>query len=421
MLIPQKEEVISRSPELDLTLANFPSQTKRITLPRNAPIEAILITVQVTAKADLDGQVGYGLANILKRVTLNVNDGTGAYDAVYASGPALLQLADLENIGLDRSTRAAIQSGLHNSTQVTEDTGTPSGTLVRITYPIWCTHPLLQEWLRLRSAIPAHRHVQDPILTMDFAPAAEICSVADPFSAAELEVTVIRRDLPRAIDEQIVGSGGFIRWDVRETTYDLATSLTNAEKRFAIPSPGEYASLCVSMLKGDTILIPADLSANTTAGSETQWRLEAAGNAIRTWRNKTRVILNDYNNPRGLPHALNLVQSEAVTSLSNLGISGSTTWVTDKAIGGPQYFGGAMAAGLHVQDPAVFGFDFLGDNFSSASELGSCLNANFPSDSIKWEIVGNVTTPATQTSSYSITGRRYRDDITRWKRIPIVN
>lgn len=420
MIIPQKEEIISRSPDLDLTVANFPAQTKRITLPRNAPIEAIYVIVQVTCKA-LTGLVSYGLLNLLKRVTLNLNDGTGAYDAVYSSGPGLLILQDLEGLNLDASTQAAVQASLQNNTQPTQDPSILNGSIFRIAYPIMCPHPSLTEWIRLRSCIPAHRHVQDPILTMDFASAAEISGVADPFSAANLELLIIRRDLPASLDADLIGSGGYIRWDVRETNYDLAASSNNVEKRFAIPSPGEYASIAMSMIRGAAVLTPGDLSASTTVGSETNWRLEAAGNAIRFWRMKHRQILNQMNKATDLPFVFNPF-SDQISTITNLGVTGGAppVWVTAKATGGPRQFGGALAAGLAVQNPAVAGFDFLSDNFAGASELGSCLNANFPTDSIKWEIVGNITTPANQTSGLSLIGRRYRDDITRWKRVPIV-
>src|SRR6266542_2798375 len=154
MLIPQKEEVISRSPDLDLTAANFPSQTKRITIPRTGPIEAIFIILQVTLGAALTDIITFGLLNLLKRVTLNINDGSGAYDAVYSSGPGLLVLSDQEGVSLDRSTQTALWESLKNSLQPTQNPSILSGSVFRICYPIICPHPALGEWLRLRSMLP---------------------------------------------------------------------------------------------------------------------------------------------------------------------------------------------------------------------------------------------------------------------------
>jgi hypothetical protein len=422
MLIPQKEEVISRSPELDLTAANFAAQTKKITIPRSGgPIEQILIVVQVTLNAAVNACVSYGLLNILKRATLNLNDGTGAYDAVYASGPALCILAEQEGHGLDASTRLALSQSLANVTQGNV-TNIQTGGIFRIVYPI-NVYPrgLQNEWLRLRSLIPAPDHKQDPLLTMDFAAAAEISGVANPFSAVNLEIFVTRRDMPEAINKQIRDQGGYIRWDLRETPYDLATSLTNVEKRFAVPSPGEYATLCMHMLKGNTILTPADLSATTTVGSETVWRLEAAQNAQRTWRMKHRQIVNDQDRNLVQPYAVNLF-GDALSTVTNLGVTGGgpPVWVTAENVIMPIRFGGALSAGLAVQDPSVVGFDFISGDGGPGNDFGGCLNANFPNDSIKWEIVGTVTTPATQTSTLALVGRRYRDDITKWKNLPVV-
>jgi len=436
MLIPQKEEVISRSPDLDLTAANFPAQTKRIQLTRTGPIEAIFIIVQVTLNALLTDLITFGLLNLLKKVTLNVNDGTGAYDAVYSSGPGLIVLQDQEGVSLDRST----QSALFQSLAALQGAGTgpqiPTGSIFRICYPIWCPHPALGEWLRLRSLIPAHRHVQDPVLTMDFAPAAEISqSVANPFSAANLEVMIIRRDLPSALDQQLIDSGGYIRWDIRETPFDLPLG-TNAEKRFALPGPGDYPSLAGYMYKGFTggglESKLSDLSASATVGSESLWRLEAAQNSIRQWRMKGRQIYNDQT--RGgcrQTSIMNLFGGSAaatwITTLSNLGVTGGAPPVllTATTLGMPQNMGGDLAAGLAVQEPAVFGFDFVTDTMlAGANELGGCLDANFASDAIKWEIVAPIDvtrgTAATASSSLNLIGRRYRDNITRWKKYPIV-
>lgn len=417
MLIPQKEEVISRSPELDLTAANFPAQTKKYPIPRaGGPIEAIFIIVQVTLNAAVNACVSYGLLNILKRATLNLNDGSGAYDAVYSGGPGLLMLHEQEGHILDGSTQLARAYSLANVLGGNV-TNIQTGGVYRIVYPIFA-YPkgLTNEWLRLRHCIPSPAHKQDPLLTMDFAAAAEISGVANPFSAVNLELLVVRRDMPENIDARIRDTGGYIRWDVRETPYDLATSLNNVLKRFQVPSPGEYATLGIHQLAGNAILTPADLSASVTVGTETEWRLEAAGNSIRNFRMKHRQIMNDADKMYSLPYAVNLF-GDALNSVTNLGVTGGAppVWVTAENIIMPQRFGGAFSAGLAVQAPSVVGFDFIAGDGGPANDLGGCLNANFPNDSIKWEIVGNVTTPANQTSTFALMGRRYRDDITRWK------
>lgn len=434
MMIPQKEEVISRSPDLDLTAANFPAQTKRIQLPRTGPIEAIFIIVQFTLNAAFVDGIGWGFMNILKRATLNVNDGTGAYDAVYSSGPGLLCLTDQEGMSLDRSTQMAMGASLANTLCGTAGAGPqiPTGSIFRVCYPIWCPHPALAEWLRLRALLPAHRHVQDPVLTLDFAAATEMsATVANPFSAVNLELHIVRRDMPADLDKIIVDSGGYTRWDIRESLFDLPVG-TNAEKRFALPGPGEYPSLAGYMLKGFNAAglenVLADLSAGVTVGSETLWRLEAAQNSIRQWRMKGRQIYNDMSRAASRPTAsLNVFGGSNaatwITTLSNLGQTGGAPPIllTASNLLLPGNMGGVFSAGAAIQEPAVFGFDFLTDSMlAGATELGGCLNANFATDAIKWEFVANIDvtrgTAATQSSTLALIGRRYRDDISAYKK-----
>lgn len=417
MMIPRKMEVISRDPELTLVAANFPAQTKKYPIPRaGGPIEAIFIIFQFTLNAAINACVSYGLLNALKRVTLNLNDGSGAYDAVYSGGPALLMLHEQEGHDLDPSTKLLRSLCLANVLQGNV-TNIQTGGVYRVVYPIYA-YPkgVANEWLRLRHCIPSPSHKQDPLLTMDFAAAAEMSGVANPFSTANLELVVVRRDMPADMDARIRDTGGFIRWDVRETPYDLATSLNNVLKRFQVPSPGEYSTLLVHQLAGNAILTPADLSASVAVGSETEWRLEAAGNSIWNWRMKHMQILNDGDKGVELPYAVNLF-GDGLNSVSNLGVTGGAppVWVTAENIIMPTRFGGALAAGLGIQSPSVIGFDFVSGDGGPANDLGGTLNANFPNDSVKWEIVGNVTTPANQTSTFALAGRRYRDDITRWK------
>ena len=238
--------------------------------------------------------------------------------------------------------------------------------------------------------------------------------MADPFSAITCEILLVRLDLPNSDFEALGGRAGFIRWDLRETLNDLPIN-TTSERRFAIPGLGEYASLAILMIKGANPNRYGDLSAVVTAGAETQFRLEAAGNALKTWRMKHRYLLNSENSAM-LPMAMIAPVSEAVP-ISTAGASNGVAWVTAKNAAGAGNFGGPLETGLNIQNPAVVGFDFVGDNHGSVSELGGCLNANFPSDAIKWEIVGNILTPATYQSSFNLIGRRYRDNIEAYKRI----
>jgi hypothetical protein len=419
MFAPAKYERILRSPELDLTSANFPAQTKRIPIPSTDPIEAMYIAVQVTMNAAVNGFIDFGLLSILKRVTLNIQPDDGAgYDCVYSSGTGLCQLLDQEGIGLDRSTRAALMASMCGHGNLANPIATISGSKYLMVFPIYFAHPALTGEARLRSLLDCQNHRQDPVLQLDFAPATEISATANPFSAANCEVWVRRRAIGADLNKAIRAKGGFFRQDIRESQYDVAASLTSVEKKFAIPSPGEYASLVVSMYKGNAVRTPADISASVAVGTETTWSLEAAGNSIAKFATKGMMLMGDHSRAIQPLSAFHPLNADAINSLANTGVTGGAppVWVTAKEVSTALNFGGALSAGLAIQDPSVYGFDFLTDGLTDAGEFGSLLNANFPSDAVKWELIAPVTTPANQPSAVWLTGRRFRSDVSDLKK-----
>lgn len=422
MLLARRLEFISRSPDLDLTAANFPSQTKRITIPSNAPIEEIRVIVQVTVNAAESTWRAFGPLSMLKKVTLNVTPNSGSYDAVSASGPSLAILGDNEGLGLDRGTRAALlYANAGHVSLGANAVPTPAGTILRMVYRIPIPHPAMTGKLRVLSLLDCINHRQDPVLTLEFAAAAEFTATANPFTVAGCEVQVIRRDIADTVNQAILRDGGFIRSDIRDTSYDIALSTTNVEKRFALPSPGDYMTSVIMMLGGTAagVLTPQDLSGSTALGSETQWRLESGGNPQMTWRMKHLQMENDM---AKVVHPVSqfVHLGSGINAVSNLGVTSGVppVWVTAKGIAGGPNFGGALAAGHAVQDPAIVCLDFLTDGLTDAGELGSVLNSNFKTDAIKWEIVGNVTTPAAQASTFNIVSRRFKDSVERFKNFP---
>lgn len=402
-----KYELISQS-LLNLTAANLPAQQTKISIPSTDPIEEILIVAQFTAATIAAGSwINHGILGILKKVGLYVSPPDGSYDALNVSGPGLLMLADQEGLRLDRSTQAARAAMNINYTL--------TGSIFRIAYRISFPHPQLVGQLRMRSLLDVQNHRADAILTLDWAAAAEICyNIADPIpAAANVEVFVGRREISRTSNEAILASGGFIRQDIRETSYPVAASVTT-ESRFAIPSPGEYATLVIAHQKGaSNINRLGDLSANVTVGQETLWSLESGGNALMKFRMKDLQLYGDYNRV-AIPPSLNATGNEAlVTTIA--GVTNGTALVTAKQIVSANEFGGPLANGCIIQEPAVVGIDFLSNGIADADDLSSLLNANFASDAIKWELVGNTTGPAAGTSIVNIIGRRFRSNVTPWK------
>lgn len=416
MILPQRSFIIQDS-RLSLTAASFAQQTIRVGVPRPWPIEEIWIGVQVTiAAAANTGSIAFGLMNLLRRVTLECTEpGGGPRTVVNLTGPGLLQHISNEGLSLDRATLAVLAA---------TNQGFLKGTGVyRMWYRIPLVHPMVTGALRPRMMLPVHLHPQDPTLTMEFASAAEMFSaVADPFTAANVEVHLVQREIPKnygmAIVKETEGRPWewFIKSDLMETIFPLAASLTNSQQRFDVPQPGQYSGMTLYMEKGNATLTIDDISANTTVGQETQWTLESGQSVIRAWRMKQLQALNDSSRVVQSPANFNL---NVLTAVSPKLVTSGTAVVNATAIEvlGPN-FGGPAGTGVATQAPASVFHDFLSDGINDADELGSLLDCNLPQLSgLKMQLVGLVTTPANQPSNFKVVGRRFFGDLTRWQSV----
>ena len=415
-MILQERSMMVQDARLTLTAANFAQQTVRCDIPRSWPVEEILVVAQFTiAAAANTGSIAFGLLNALRRVQLEVTEPGGPRTVVNVTGPGLLQHISNEGLSLDRSTlqvMAATNQGFLKGTGV-----------YRCVYRIPLVHPSITGALRPRMLLPVHLHPQNPQLVLEFASAAEMfSSVADPFTAANVEVHLIQRDMPRAyaqaINDETKGSpwNWFVRSDIQETIFPISVSQTNSEQRFAIPQPGQYSGLTIYMEKGNSTLTIDDISANTTVGQETLWRIESGGSVLRAWRNK---ILQARNDSSRAVQPLSEFNLNVLTAASPKLVTSATAVVSATAVEvmGAN-FGGPGGTGLATQAPASIFHDFLTDGVTDSDELGSLLDCNAPTLSgLKMEIVGNVTTPANQASNFKVVGRRSFGDLSRWQSV----
>lgn len=414
MILQQKLSTVQDS-RLTLTAASFPQQTIRVPIDRSWPLEEILVTVQVTARATTSipasAFIFHSLLNLCRRISLEVTDDKGPRTVVNATGPGLLQLIANEGFNLDRSTLSVMQaigSGFFAATGKYE-----------VTYRIPFVHPMVTGKLRPKMMLPIHLHPQDPVLVLDFAPATEIFSgIADPFTAANVEVVLVRRDWPRelaiAVNKETDGRplDWFIKSDIMESVFALGASLSNTEQRFPLALPGQYSGLLIHQLKGGTLGTMEDLSGSTTVGSETRWTLESGGTAFRSWRMKQLQKINDFSRvvgPAGVVNSNIFVRATDGLQSSTTAVVAAVNMFMPNA-----NFGGSLATGQAIQSPSSVFHDFISDGINDADELGSLLDCNIPAlNGLKMEIVGNITTPAgsTQASSIGIVGRRFYGDL----------
>lgn len=401
---------------LTVSANTLAQQTIAVPLPRTWPLEEIEINVTATMNsAAITDQIVHGLLGILRKVKLETNDGIKPATPVSVTGPGLLQLVANEGLSLDRSTLGclgALQQGFLVGSGI-----------YRVTYRIPMVHPMITGALRPRMLLPIHLHNEDPILTMEFAAGTECITTAASWSSVIVEVKLVRREIPAEFAAFIAKNSPdgdprrwFIQQDIVESVNSVGASQTDQELRVNVPTPAQYASILFYHLQGNANLTPADISANTTIGQETEWQLISGEVATRSWRMKDYQIRNDYSRPAfpaavfnpNIPTAASPKQQTSATTINN---------TTNLFVPSAQ-FGGALSTGYNVQNPYSIFLDFLSDGINDAEELGSLLDCNLPArQGLKMEIVGRITTPANQASQANIVGRRFFGDLSRWQTV----
>jgi hypothetical protein len=396
MLLKKRMTYISND-DLNLTgteADNLSAKTLQTKIDRTWPLEEIIVSAEVLVdNAALTDAVTFGLLNIVKKLTLEINDGNQPRNVVNVTGPGLLIYCANAGHTLSHSTLAAL-AGTRKKRY--ETTG-----IYRIDYRIPFAPPQINDPLRTRCLLPVHLYPQDPVLSIQTGAAADLDGTdTDPITSLGIDVILKRREMPKAVTDQILSTGGFLNGDLIEKQQTLAGSLTDVEQRVEVPTPGEYTGLAVYHIKGGTKGTIDDISANTSVGSETRWRLEAGGVVFQDWRMKHMKAINDQSRPLTAAYVL-----EDVAANTNI-LSAN--------------FAGARGTGNGVESPSCIFLDFLTDEIHDANELGSCLDANIPANSgLKLELIGNVTTPAASTiaSSINLVGHRFFGDLSAYKAI----
>jgi hypothetical protein len=349
--------------------ANFPGYTnKQFVIPRRNfwLLDKISITVAVTWNAIANGMLGYAHMQLLKRIRLQVFDGTtkGPRTVVDTTGMGLLFLNANEEPNLSPGTLGGL--GCLNAGAIV------ANAVHKYRYDINLAHPKFTDTLMPAFWMPLAQHTQDPILSLDFASAAEISGVADPVAAIAVIVTPYYRVATR---EQAEALGPYMSGDIIETNYSPAQNITNIENKIKLNIGGTYTGMGIHMLSGAAALVPGDLSAVVTAGSESIWQLKVDG--------ETRDYFTTH-------------EQQSLNGVSRNADSANTLYSPN--------FGGALSTGSAHKGAAAVFLDFCTDGGNEVRELGSCLRTDEARQSL--ELVANLTTPANQASFVNVVGRR---------------
>jgi len=218
-------------------------------------------TVAATMNAD-------GLLALVKRVQLQISDGTQTRNVVDATGSGLIELALNQIGGLDRGTLNAL--------------GKNATGAYTIRVPILCEHPQLQDPLGSRLILPFPRFNSDPVLNVQFASQTEIDTNVSPTFALtgniSVRVIVIRSEVS-------VPSFDTLDWEIAEVNQPYTAS--GAGQTYEFQPVGSYTGIlmrCYQSLtaRGNVLTVPGEA------------RLQLFQNVIRRFTLADIEFENDY-------------------------------------------------------------------------------------------------------------------------------
>lgn len=425
MMIPQRLTFFNPAQMTDINgtttaASKLCGTIQKFAIDRTWPIEEIIVLVDVVMgsgtntlhNADTANSLVDSILGIVKNINLSINDGIQPRSVVDFSGPGLLEYASLVGLNLDRSTWEAVR--LSQLLAIT------ASDKLRIAYRIPLVHPLIGEPLRTRMLLPAHIFPQDPILTITYESNDNMLSGTNhAVNGITTSIILVRRAMTKALTDAIVGSGGFIGFDILETPNTFAPGVSG-EQRLAIPITGSYMNLCCRQYLGGAAIVRDVIDQTTTQGAESRWRLESGGVVLRDWRWKFLQTLNDFSRP-ALVSQVPTVGTGFIAATSGGAVTTALTNATSGVVPQSQFlanFGGAVASATHYQPASSTLLDFLTDGLGAegANELGSVLDCNIPANSgLKMEIIGPVASVATYGSTLYIGGHRLYGDLSRWQ------
>lgn len=421
MFLEQRVNVFD-PPPFNLATTGILGTTQRWPIDRTWPIEEIWIRVCVdvttafgqTANTITTPAARDGLAGIISKINLSINDGRQPRSVVDVSGIGLLEYISQVGMNLDRNTLKAIQTSTLTSATAAVATGS-----YEITYRVPMCSPQIGEPLRSRMYLPVHTHPQDPVLSLSFNTiagmgynaAGAIAGTAG--QAVRVNVLLLRR-LPTLNSEALIRStsgsnpNGYIDFDLIETNF--TPTLSSAQEfRMPVPVPGNYLNQCWRFYRGNSVAsgssganvfrAPIDGDATNTGGSteklfgiEPIWRLETGLQVIRNWRWQNIRAINDC--------------TRVLDNIADNATSGNSA--------APDYI---PASTLVLPGSALL--DFLSDGVTgdTGNELGSVLDCNTPGNNgLKMEVIGTPSNVTVNPHQVFCVGHRLFGDISKWQK-----
>lgn len=257
-------------------------QTIQFQLTREFHVEALWLKVVVTPSAAMATANADALQNIVQRVQLQISDGARTRNVVDVSGAALLDFAYETAGGFDRNTSTNFGTN-------------PSSGAKTLFYPIYCSHPQVEDPIGSVFLLPFPRYNTNPVLQVQFSTQAQMDTNATPtfaVSAMTASVVIMRRQVNRP-------NWPTVDWELAEITQSYPT--TGNSQLYELQIPGSYTGI---LLRDYTDL-------NTRAFIETSGgenKLQLLGTVLRRFQCLSVQAENDvsanlfpatWNNPAG--------------------------------------------------------------------------------------------------------------------------
>lgn len=253
MLFPKRTDYTKTISSITL------GSTQTFELTREFAIESLVLKIVVTTSAVMATANADGLARLLKRVQLQIADGSRTRNVVDVEGPSLLEYHRHAVGAVDSSTATAYVAN-----------GTTTYTLF---YPLHCAHPQIADPIGSTLLLPVYRYNNNPVLTLQFANQAEMDQNATPtfaISACTASVIVNRRDTTGVRDFRTFD------WELAELSQNYPT--TGNAQLYELQVPGSYTGLLMKAYTGATA---AQARGDISNG---EFRLQALGNVLRRFR-----------------------------------------------------------------------------------------------------------------------------------------
>lgn len=303
------------------------NQTVRYEITREFPIDTIWIALSITSSGAFGGggSILESYYNVLKRVQLQVADGSRTRNVVDATGVGLAEYARNMLGGLDR--------GYMFRRYVSEAGAITWQGMI----PIFFAHPQISDPVSSSFLLPAHRYNANPVLTIQTAPKAEMTAAAITFTG-QIGVLVERREVDRP-------DWAYYDTEIFENPWNPVAGLQS----YDLPIPGALTAMQIRATSAGVRVNPCAVGAEN--------RLQYLGNVIRRWRMEDLQRRNEVSN-FFLPNLRNQsVLAAANTNIPNLVFTDVPTM---------------------VQDAGLYFHDFLTDRVGeSVNEIGSALETNF--------------------------------------------